>query len=345
MVFADLGLFTNLLWFAAAACVIAVVGTKLTRLADEIADQSGLGEAVIGAVLLGASTSIPGIVTSLSAAADNHPELAVSNAIGGIVAQTAFLAVADITYRRANLEHAAADETTLIQAALLILLLSTVLIAGHAPGVFAAWPVHPATAVLFGTYAVGMMLTRHAQAMPMWRPRQTPETRQDTPDEDSSDRSMRANTVKFAAFAAVLAVAGFVVSRTGVAIAAQTGIGETSVGIILTSVVTSLPELVTSLAAVRRGALQLALGGIIGGNMFDVLFVAGSDIAYTSGSIYHTINSQQHFWILLATIMTVVLLLGLLRRQKDGPAKIGFESATLLALYGVGLGIQILVWS
>ena len=74
-----------------------------------LADETGLGEAIFGAVLLGSATSIAGITTSVTAAVNALPSLAISNAIGGIAAQTVFLAVADITYRPANLEHAAAS--------------------------------------------------------------------------------------------------------------------------------------------------------------------------------------------------------------------------------------------
>ena len=97
--------------------------------------------------------------------------------------------------------------------------------------------------------------------------------------------------------------------------------------------VTSLPELVTSVAAVRRGALTLAVGGIIGGNAFDTIFVAFSDIAYRDGSIYHAITGQQVYLISLTILMTGVLLLGLLRREERGIVNIGFESFLILLLY------------
>lgn len=88
--------------FAASAVVILLAGTRLTAVADILAERTGLGEAVVGAVLLGAATSLSGIVTSVTAAADGRAELAVSNAVGGIAAQTVFLAVADDVYRRAE---------------------------------------------------------------------------------------------------------------------------------------------------------------------------------------------------------------------------------------------------
>ena len=108
--------------FIVAAFVIAVVGTKMTKIADRLADKTGWGEAVVGALFLGGSTSLPGIVTSVTTAAGGHAELAISNALGGIAAQTAFLGLADIVYPKANLEHAAASAANLSQGTLLITL-------------------------------------------------------------------------------------------------------------------------------------------------------------------------------------------------------------------------------
>lgn len=92
-------------------------------------------------------------------------------------------------------------------------------------------------------------------------------------------------------------------------IATQTGLSQAAVGVLLTSVATSLPELVTTVAAVRRGALTLAVAGIIGGNAFDTLFAAASDIAYRGSSIYHVIPDQVMLWVALAVLMTGVITL------------------------------------
>lgn len=119
--------------FAVCTAVIGVVGTKLAGVVDRIADRTGLGEAIAGAVLLGFATSLSGIVLSVSAALSGRPELAMSNAVGGIAVQTLFLAVADLTYRRANREHAAALLGNIMQAALLVAQMSWLLLAFAMP--------------------------------------------------------------------------------------------------------------------------------------------------------------------------------------------------------------------
>ena len=136
-------------------------------------------------------------------------------------------------------------------------------------------------------------------------------------------------------------IAGWVIAETALELSAQTGMSQAIMGTLFTSVATSLPELVTTLAAVRRGALQLAVGGIIGGNTYDVLFLALSDAAYREGSLYHAMEPRHVFLIALALAMSAVLLLGLLRREKSGAGNIGFESVLVLAIYAGALTFQI----
>lgn len=199
------------------------------------------------------------------------------------------------------------------------------------------WGIHPATPLILGAYVFGLRVVSRTESEQMWGPMQTPETQseeeQDSEDSSTSGLSFTGLWVRFTLFALTIGVAGWVVARTGINIAEQTGLTATLVGGVLTAVVTSLPELVTSVAAVRRGALTLAVGGIIGGNAFDTIFIAFSDIAYREGSIYHAISGQQVYLISLAVLMTGVLLLGLLRREERGIANIGFESFLVPLLY------------
>lgn len=331
--FTQFGFWANVGTFVSAAAVIALAGIRLSAVADKLADRTGLGEAIAGALFLGASTSLPGIVTSVTAAWNGYPELAASNAVGGIAAQTAFLAVADFTYKQANLEHAAASAPNIMQATVLVSILAIPLLAAYSPE-FAVWGVHPATPLLFAAYLYGIRMVKDASEHPMWRPQQTRETREDQPEDENTTENLSRLWVEFAIVALLVAVAGWVVARTGIALSQQTGMSETAVGGLFTAVATSLPELVTSIAAVRRGALTLAVGGVVGGNCFDTLFLAAADVAYRPGSLYHAMGDQQSFMIALTILLTGTLLMGLMRREKSGIANIGFESFMILVLYG-----------
>ena len=129
----DLSLISGIAIFIVAAGVIGYFGVQMTKVARQLASDTGMGEALMGAVFIGASTSLSGITASVTAASQGHAELAVSNALGGIAAQTFFLVVADMVYRKANLEHAAASAENLMMAAFLIVLLSIPLAAFAMP--------------------------------------------------------------------------------------------------------------------------------------------------------------------------------------------------------------------
>ena len=330
---AELGVGPSLIILAAGAAAIAVVGTRLAGLADRLADRTGLGEAFVGAVFLGASTSLPGITASVTAAWHGHASLALANALGGIAVQTAFLAVADVAHRGVNLEHAAASLENMMWGALLMTLLAALVLAMAGPPV--AWfGVHPMTPLLFGGYLLGMTMVSRARANPMWHPRQTLATRPDTPEPPAPGEGGLARLWGvFLAAAAVVGAAGWAVTRAGEALATQTGMTESLVGALLVAVATSLPELVTSVAAVRRGALTLAVSGVLGGNAFDTLFAALADVAYREGSIYHAATHRELALAALTIVMGGVLLLGLLQRERLGPARMGWESILVLALY------------
>jgi cation:H+ antiporter len=340
MSFSEYSLAANLTIFGLAAFVIAVASTYLTSVADRLADRTGLGEAVIGGVLLGASTSLSGMVTSVTAAAQAHADLATANAIGGIAAQTAFLAIADLTYRRANLEHAAASLTNLNQATLLVVLLAMPLTAAFLPPIEIG-QVHVVSFAIAIVYLRGLRLIQSARHDPMWKPVGTSKTRRDLAEEnDAEGMPVTPLLVRFVMLAFIVAFAGWLVANTAVEISAHTGLSQSAVGALLTAVATSLPELITTLAAVKRGALQLAVGGIIGGNTFDVLFLVVADSAYRPGSIYHAADREFLFWIGVSILMTGVLILGLLRRERHGPANIGFESVSILLIYAGALALS-----
>ncbi len=338
----DLPVYSLALIFLGAASVIGVFGSMLTGVADQLADITGLGEALVGAVILGAVTSLPGIVTSVTAAYEGQAELAVSNAVGGIAAQTVFLAIADIVYRKANLEHAAASIANIMQGALLVGLLSLAILGMTGPQ-FTLFSMHPVTFLLVAGYLFGLWQISKARTEPMWSPIQTRITLLDKVRKPQIEsRGIYLIWIKLVILGGVVGFTGYLVAKAGIALSYKAGISQTVVGGIFTAVATSLPELVTSIAAVRQGALTLAVGGVIGGNCFDVLFLAFSDAAYREGSIYAAITRSQLFLISLAILLTGILLLGLLRREKYGIGNIGFESFLIIVLYVLAFGLILL---
>jgi len=323
--------------FGAAAAVIAVAGVRTAGFADRLADRTGLGEAITGTVFLGLITAVPGLAASVIAALKGHPALAISNAMGGIAVQTAALAVADLAHPKANLEHAAASVPNMMQTIMLLLLLTLTLVAVSGPDAPGA-AVHPATFVLCAAAGFAFWIVNRTRRAPMWKPEQTDETVRDVPDRGAQRQSLGLLVTGMVVAGGLTAAAGAAVAESAANLVEGTAIPEVVVGGLFMAVATSLPEIVTSTAAVRRGALTLAVSDIVGGNFFDVLFVAAADFAFLHGSLYHApgVGLREVFLIALTILLNLVLLMGLVYRQKRGPINIGLESVGMVVIYIAG---------
>lgn len=332
-------LIPSVIAFGVAALVIVIAGSRLARQADILADRTGLGEALFGVLLLAGVTSLPDFAATLSAAIDARPDLAMSNVMGSMAVNLVFLGVADVFYRKANLEHAAASPVNLMLAGLLIVLLTLPLLAVVTPTV-ARWRVHPVTPVIVAAYLFGLHLVHRTRAKPMWFPRHTHQT---VADEPARHHRGRSSTVWFGfiGMAVVTGMAGWVLMEAAKGIADQSGLSESLVGGLFTALATSTPELVTTIAAIRIGALTLAVSNIFGTNCFNMLVVAAADVGYAHGSIYHDMAPAQMTWGLVSILMTAILLLGLVRRETYGIGRIGFESALVLGVYAIAVGVVV----
>lgn len=318
--------------------VILLAGTRLTRVADVLAERTGLGDAVGGALLLGAVTSLPGNVTVLTGALEGDAGFALSNPVGGIALQTVWLAIADLLYRRSNIERAAADLQNILQAVILLALLAVPVIAYATPGLTLGW-IHPLTVFIPIFYGYGLVLLRRMQREPMWRP--TPADDVEGHDGAGSDGdggegrdagpTTRRLWLSLAGLGLVTGVAGWVVGQAGLGVVAGTGLDSGLVGFTLTTGVSSLPELVVLLTAVRMGQLTLGVGNIIGGNVYDVLMISVADVAYLDGPVYRDAGPTSLVLLGGTMLMTAVLAGGLLMRDRKW---IGFEGASIFGIYG-----------
>lgn len=322
------GLTPSIIGLAVAVGVLIPAGGRLARTADQLADRTGLGKAMAGAVFLGAVTSMSGIMTTIAGAASGDAGFAIANPIGGVAIQTVWIAIADLVYRRANLEHAGASLENIVQALLLMAMLTLPVIAVATPGLAWGW-VHPISLLIPPFYAYGLMLLRGMRAAPMWSPRVTSET---TDEEVSESTSLSTGQLwgSLAALAGVVGVVGWVIGKAGLGVVAATGWPSAVTGFTLTTAVTSMPELITLIAAVRMGSVTLGIGGIVGGNVFDTLMITIADLVYTPGTIYAAAGPAALVLLSGTALITVILALGLVVRDRRG---IGFEGVAIPGFY------------
>lgn len=307
--------------FAVATGAVLVFAPRLTSTVDALAERSRFGRTLVGSVLLGASTSMPGIVVTVVATLRGDVALAVANAVGGVAVQTTFLAVADIAQRRTHMFRNAATSKALTQLGMLLVLLAIPLFA------VAGWPdvsvgrLHPTSIILVLVYAGGMWIS--------WREPGEPDEPVHRPTE-LSDAPPSVLWLRYARQVAMVAIAGFVIGTTISPISDALGIGSVAAGALITAGATSTPELVTAVTAARRMRLHLAVGDIVGGNTFDILFLAVADLAFAT-SVYTVVGGEVVLLIASGILLNALLLLGFVRR---GSARsVSLESWIMLGVY------------
>lgn len=323
--------------FALATVVVVVVAPRMARVSDELTSRTRLGAALFGAVFLGASTSLPGIVVTVSAALAGQLGLAAANALGGIAAQTMFLALADVSYRKGAVQREAVSQKSTAQLGLVVALLALVVIALGSPA--ATLGVHVTTPLLILGYVGGIFIIRRIpgeedhqkvdEASTTDAPTQVAESAE--PDAGGG-ASLRGLWTRYGIFLVALGGSGVALSRSVEPIASAIGLPLVAAGGLLTALATSSPELMTAIAAARRGALRLAVGDIAGGNAFDVLFVAAADAAVLGG-LYAALGSTHVLLAGVALLFNAVLLMGFIRRGRAIGGRVAPESVVVLTGY------------
>jgi cation:H+ antiporter len=120
----------------------------------------------------------------------------------------------------------------------------------------------------------------------------------------------------------------------GEKIAEMTGLGQTFVGSIFIAVSTSLPEVVASIAAVRIGAVDLAVGNIFGSNLFNMGILALDDIFYTKGPLLSNVSGSHMITAISAMTMTAIAVIGLTYRAIKKPLRVlAWDSMGILVVY------------
>lgn len=286
--------------FTAAVIVILLLGPRMAEVAQDLATATGLGGAVFGLLFLAIATDLPEIAFTPAAVLDGHPKLAIGTLLGSTTAQVLTIAVADILNRGSHVMRDGSSPSAIAQTALLFAVLSVPLVA--APLETTVGPISVMTPLLVGTYLAGVTAIRGLRAVA-------------AVNREERELNIHSLWLRFGLYAVLLSASGVVLERTTSAISSDLGLTATVGGALVAGVASSLPEFVTVIAAVRRGALALAIGDAIGSSVFDVSLLGWADAFYTRGSIFGLLGPQEIALIGLALGLTALVLLGFARTR------------------------------
>jgi cation:H+ antiporter len=339
--FRSLPLAANLGILAAAAVVVWFAGTRLARLADDVGDRTGLSQAFLGMILLGVATSLPEVATTITGAMIGNAQLVTGNLFGGVALQVAVLAIVDLVAVKGALTYVTPKPVLLFQGMMLVLLLGVALAGAALRDPLSAVGVGLTPLLLAAGYVVTVRVSGTGKYLPRWRPMDDGEhSPRGVEQEPQLDAGTRSNTQLFlscAGLAVLILSAGWLLTLTGDALSAQTGLGASFVGVVLVAASTSLPELSTALESVRRGNYEMAVSNILGTNCLEMALFLPADAVYREGAILAATDRSGMLAASMGMVVTAILLLGLLERRDRTIARMGYDSLAILVTYGAGL--------
>jgi cation:H+ antiporter len=335
--FATWSIWVNLGLLALSGLVVWRAGTRLAGYVDGIAGQTGIGQAFSGMLLLGGITSLPEIATVVTSSVSGNAPLAINNLLGSASINVLLLAAADMVLGRDALTAVVAKPATLLQGTLGMILLGVVSIVVTA-GDVEILGVGAGAALLLLLCAGAVWQCSGYECRHVWTVVDAPgDQAVEGGDEESEPL---ASLVRKTALAGVaILTAGFVLSQTGDAIAEQSGLGASLVGFVLVAFATSLPELSSIIAALRRRRYEMAVGDIFGTNLFNIALIFVADLAYPGGPVLRETGRFEAGAAVLGLLLTGIFVVGLLERKDRTIFRMGYDSLAAIVTFLAGLAV------
>jgi cation:H+ antiporter len=313
--------------FLAALLLIGISGFRLSHYAALIAVRTGFGGTWIGFILLATVTSLPELITGVSAVGlVDAADIAVGAVLGSCVFNLLVLAILDYLLDRESV-YARVSRNHLVSAGFGVILIGVVgfdLVFAHTDRTIAFGHVGLSTPLIVLIYSMAVLTvyrrelrrddTHHA------------DTAVDDPESDS-----RAVFWQFGVAAAVVVAVGLWLPFVGERMAVALKMHETVVGTLFIAFATSVPEMVVAVAAIRIGAPNMAVGNLLGSNLFNILILVPEDLLFTRGPILSAASRLHALSAVSAIVMTGIVMVALLVRPRG--SRFGRASLVLLAIY------------
>ena len=321
---------TLLPWLKFAACVamIGVAGPALSYYGDTIAKLTGLARSWIGLVMLASATSLPELFTGISSVTvADAPDIAVGNVLGASIFNLVTLVLLDALSREEPM-YRRIDQGHILTAGFGVIMIgfvgALVLLSQNGYGM---------SLLHFSLYSpiIVVLYLVAVRATFVYDRRQHREPVIAEPD---ARITLRMAAIRYGLAACVVGAAGTWLPFIGVEISEVMGWKTSFVGTLFIGIATTVPELVVTVSALRLGAVDMAIGNLLGSNLFDMLILAVDDIAYVKGPLLAGVSPVHAISAFAAVIMSGIFIVALLFRPETRlRGTVGWVSLSLLLVY------------
>jgi cation:H+ antiporter len=284
-------------YLAAVVAGLAILiwsADKFVEGAAAMARLLGVSIMIIGITIIGFGTSAPEIVVSIIAVLDNTPDLAIGNALGSNIANiglilgvTAFLVPIPVASRLLKTEYP-------------LLLLATAVM---------AWTLYDLSLdIIDGIALIGLLILCLGYLIREHRRHPGEYAQEEHESEEMVHDMQMPAALGWIALGLILLVASSKLLVWGaIGIATAIGVSDLVIGLTVVALGTSLPELAASIASLKKGKPDLAIGNVIGSNLFNSLAVIGLPAMLTTFSIDPSARSRDLMVVIAFTLLLILM--------------------------------------
>jgi len=269
----------------------------------------GIRLAVYGDAL---ATSLPELSTNISAVRLDppNPALAVGNVMGANMLNMFNISLVALMFGGKKFLDKVAPEQGVL-AALAILLTGLAVLFGAIKMEISLWHIGLSSLLLIIVFLVGMRIVYVTKPAEQGSSDDEPET---------GDMTLKRAWIMFLGVSLGVVIAGFFLAWSTDRVADITGVASSTLGIIAVSLVTTMPEMSSAIAAARMGAADLGVAGLFGSNAFNVTILFFADPFYREGILGNQ-TEPAHFIAggMAVVLMAVVLVVILARNRIKAP--------------------------
>ncbi|MBX7240867.1 MAG: sodium:calcium antiporter [Bacteroidia bacterium] len=321
----------HLLGFLLCASIIFFAGKRLSHYGDLLADLSGLGKAWIGLILMAAVTSLPELMVGISSATIvQSADLAVGDILGSCAFNLGILSLMDIFTPKDKPLFSNVSRSHILAAAFGIILIALVGLNLFLEKDIELTPFLALTSFSFViVYLIAMRTIFNYQKNNV--------VINAGSEEVETNLSLKQVVIRYAFFASIIIVTALALPYFAGHIAEDTGLGKSFVGTLFLAISTSLPEIAVSLAAIRMGSTDMAVGNLLGSNLFNVAILFLDDIFYTKGLLLKDASEVNLLSVFFVAMMTGVAIIGFIFPSKEKKILMSWDTFTIFGLYVVNM--------
>ncbi|WP_417352272.1 sodium:calcium antiporter [Flavobacterium alkalisoli] len=318
--------------FLVCAIIIFFAGKKLSFYGDLLADMTGMGKAFIGLILMSTVTSLPELMVGISSVSIvQSADLAMGDILGSCALNLSILSLMDVFTKKDKPLFSQVSKSHILAAAFGIILLALTglglffdrdIVLSHTLGI---------TSIGFGVIYFMSVRTifKYQKSIPV--------DATVTEENHTEGYTLRGVILRYSAFALVIIVVALALPFFAEHIAEQTGLGKSFVGTLFLAVSTSLPEIAVSLAAVRMGSPDMAVGNLLGSNIFNIFILFIDDILYTKGLLLKDASDINVMTVFMVVVMTAVAVIGFIFPYQRKRIFLAWDTLVIFLLYVVNL--------